>query len=509
MTNAPALALRRITKNFAEVHALREVSLIVERGSVHGLVGQNGAGKSTLIKVLAGIHDPDTGTIEINGVRQQHLTPHKVKQLGIEIIHQDRLLPPTLTVAQALFLGQEPRRHGLPLINHTALYDQARQALKRTFDLELPVKALIKQLSTAEQQIVQITRALLNHPTILVFDEPTTALVRRESELLFNAIERLREQGLTILYISHYLNEIERLCDRVTVLRNGREVATVDPKTTSTPEIVSLMIDSNVDSLFPKRHILPGTTILETQQLTSTGRLCNVSLTLKRGEVLGVTGLIGSGSKALAATLFGLLPASSGRILVDNQLLPSGSPATAVARQIGLVPEDRRQHGISLALSVRENATLASLKKFTSLGFLRPSREKIVVTDFIKRLAIHPPYSETPLCNLSGGNQQKVVLTKWLIHGANVILLDEPTVGIDIGAKVDIYREISTLAEQGAGILVFSSDLLELIGLTDRILVFFRGQVVANVASKQINQEQLLTLVTTGQVTGEDYVSQT
>jgi ribose transport system ATP-binding protein len=509
MTDSPALALRRITKSFGDVHALDNVSLVVERGSVHGLVGQNGAGKSTLIKVLAGIHTPDAGTIEINGIVQRHLSPYRVERLGIHIIHQDRLLPPTLTVAEALFLGQEPRRRGLPLIDRAKLHAQAREALKRAFDIDLPVKALINQLSTAEQQIVQITRALLNNPTILVFDEPTTALVRRESDLLFNAIERLRDEGLTILYISHYLNEIERLCDHVTVLRNGSEVATVDPKITSTAEIVSLMIDRNVDTLFPKRHAMSGPIVLETQQLCSGGTITDISLTLKQGEVLGVTGLIGSGTKTLARTLFGLIRSTSGQILIDGNPLPAGSPVAAVAHRIGLVPEDRRRHGISLALSVRENATLSSFNKFSRKGFLWPSLERHAVVDFIKRLGIRTPSTETPLHELSGGNQQKVALSKWLIHGAKVVILDEPTVGVDIGAKVDIYREISALAESGTGILVVSSDLLELIGLTDRILVFFRGQVIADVRSDQINQDQLLSLVTTGQNQGASHVSET
>jgi len=307
MSVPPALALRDIKKSFGGVQALDGATLVVERGSVHGLVGQNGAGKSTLIKVLAGIHAPDSGTIEIDGVAHAHLSPHRVEQLGIHMIHQDRLLPPTLTVAEALFLGQEPRWRATPFVDRARLNREARQALKRTFDIDLPVTALINEISSAEQQLVQITRALLNRPKLLVFDEPTTALVRREADLLFAVIERLRADGLTVLYISHYLNEISRLCDRVTVLRNGAEVATVDPRTTPTAGVVALMIDRKVNDLFPPRNRQLSAPLLVTEALTREGDFSDVSLTLRRGEILGVTGLVGSGAKTLASALFGLL----------------------------------------------------------------------------------------------------------------------------------------------------------------------------------------------------------
>jgi len=499
MSAPPALALRNIRKSFGGVRALDGATLVVEPGTVHGLVGQNGAGKSTLIKVLAGIHAPDSGQIFVDDVEYAHIHPHRVEQLGIHMIHQDRLLPPTLTVAEAIFLGREPRWRGLPFIDRGRLNREAREALRRTFDIDLPPTALINELSSAEQQLVQITRALLNRPKLLVFDEPTTALVRREADLLFATIERLRTEGLTILYISHYLNEISRLCDKVTVLRNGVHVATVDPRKTGAAGIVALMIDRKVDDLFPTRSRQLGSPLLTTEGLTRDGAFSDVSLTVRRGEILGVTGLVGSGAKALVEALFGLAPLTSGQIVLDGKQRTLASPKVAVANRVGLVPEDRRAHGVCLDLTVRENASLANLKAFSLTGFMNPSKEKTAVRDFIDRLGVSTPSTETPVRALSGGNQQKVALSKWLIRGSDLVILDEPSVGVDVGAKVDIYREIGALADEGAAIVVVSSDLLELIGLTDRILVFYRGKVVADLQSAETDQDQLLSLLTTGQ----------
>ncbi|MEO0036540.1 MAG: hypothetical protein RLZZ501_2563, partial [Pseudomonadota bacterium] len=420
---------------------------------------------------------------------------------GIHLIHQDRLLPPTLTVAEALFLGNEPRWPGTPFLDRRRMERAAAQALWTAFQVELPTGALIRDLAVAEQQIIQITRALLNRPRILVFDEPTAALVQRESAILFDTIARLKRDGLTILYISHYLNEIERLCDQVTVLRNGRDVARVTPGRTRTAEIVSLMIDRDIDSCFPERRRSPGPPLLRVEALRRPPFFDEVSFTLRRGEILGVTGLVGSGAKALAATLFGLSRPDAGRILLKGETLRAHSPAAAVARAIGLVPEDRRRHGVAPGLSVRENATLPGLGAFTRHGLLRVRREKAAVAEWIARLGIKTPGPEAPARTLSGGNQQKVALAKWLIHGADLIILDEPTVGVDVGAKLDLYREIGRLADDGAGLLVVSSDLLELIGLTDRVLVFHRGRLVADLATAGLSQERLLSLITTGTAT--------
>jgi len=506
MTVASALALRAIRKSFGGVQALDGATLVVERGSVHGLVGQNGAGKSTLIKILAGIHHADAGVIEVDGVKQTALTPSKSERLGIHFIHQDRLLAPSLTVAEALLLGHEPRWPGTPFINRRRLERQATEALRRAFDIALPARALVRELSNAEQQIVQITRALLNQPKILVFDEPTTALVRREADFLFQAIRRFRAEGLTVLYISHYLNEIRDLCDEVTVVRNGRDVARVDARSTPTTRLVSLMIDRSVDQLFPARAPRFGEIGLEVVALTLEGVFRDVSLGARKGEILGVTGLVGSGAKGLAQALFGLARPTSGEIRVGGAAVRAKTPRAAVAAGIALVPEDRRRHGVALGLSVRENTTLASLGRFRRFGFLAARREVAAVDGLIARLSIHTPNAETPVRALSGGNQQKVALAKWLIKGSEVIVLDEPTVGVDVAAKADIYREIAELAANGAAVVLVSSDLMEVQGLADRTLVFFRGAVVADLETHQLDQDRLLTLVTTGRDDRETHV---
>ena len=352
---------------------------------------------------------------------------------------------------------------------------------------------------------MQITRALLNRPTLLVFDEPTAALVRREAELLFSTIERLRADGLTVLYISHYLSEIERLCDRVTVLRNGADVATVSARATTTATLVSLMIDRKMDAMFPSRKPRPGAPVLATESLGRKGEFADVSVVLRRGEILGVTGLVGSGAKAFARALFGVERPTAGRVAVDGKTLRAGSPAAAVASGVALVPEDRRANGVSLDLTVRENATLPSLKVFSRFGFLDRRKERRVVAEAIAKLDTLAPGVETPVGALSGGNQQKVALAKWLIRRSKVVIFDEPTVGVDVAAKADIYREIGALADSGVGVLIVTSDLAELVGLADRALVFFRGAIVADVAAGEVDQDRLLTLVTTGRdETGEE-----
>jgi ribose transport system ATP-binding protein len=490
------IQLEGIDKHFGGAQALSGASLLVRRGSVHGLVGQNGAGKSTLIKLLAGLHQPDRGNITIDGRSFEKLTPHLVEELGIHFIHQDRLLVPTFTVGEALFLGREPRISGTPFLDRRAMQRRAGAILDDYFGIRLPNGALVSELSTAEKQIVQITRALLNQPKILVFDEPTAALVRREADILFRLIRRLRDEGVTIIYISHYLNEIEALCDHVTVLRNGRTVAALPMAETSASAIARLMIERDIDEMFPKRAVALGDDILKLEQLTSSGRYADVSFTLRRGEVLGLTGLLGSGAKELIRTLFGLETAASGRIEVAGKPARAANPSEATNRAIALVPEDRRINGVALDLSVGENISLASLRRFTTFGFIDRAREAKEVETLIRRLQIKTAGPAALVRTLSGGNQQKVAIAKWLSRHSEIYLLDEPTVGVDIGSKVEIYTLIGDLAQKGAGIIVLSSDLPELVGITDRILVFFRGRIVKEFVSSETTPDAVLAQAT-------------
>ncbi|WP_159599314.1 sugar ABC transporter ATP-binding protein [Starkeya nomas] len=494
---APTLAMRGLVKTFGPTRALDGASLTVAPGTVHGLVGQNGAGKSTLIKVLAGLVAPDAGDIEVGGTPLGPLTPRRAEELGIAFIHQDRLLVPTATVGEALFLGQERlgSRHGLW---RGRLERRAAGLLDRFFGISLPKGALIQDLTTAQQQIIQITRALLADPKIIVFDEPTASLSRREVDHLFDAIGQLKAHGLTSIYISHYLAEIERICDAVTVMRNGRDVAHVDPRTTGTAEITRLMVDRDVKDLFPRHNATPGAQALSVSRLAAPPAFRDVSFTLHQGEVLGLTGLLGSGTKELVRSLFGLSPARAGRIEVDGRPVRLGSPGAAVRQAIAMVPEDRRAQGVALALGVRENTTLASLPAFSRFGFIDRARERLRVSQLIDELKIKTSGPEAAVRTLSGGNQQKVVIAKWLARQSRIYVLDEPTVGVDVAAKAEIYRLIARLAEQGAAILLLSADLDELLGVSDRILVMYRGEPVSEHIPSETTSAQLLAASVSG-----------
>ncbi len=492
-----ALALSGIVKHFDGVPALRGASLEVAPGTVHGLIGQNGAGKSTLIKILAGIHAPDAGSVEINGAPQ----PGGVAPADMAFIHQERLLPPTSTVAEALALGGEPafgpRAAGLlRLIDTRRMKQQARDALQMHFGIELPPNRLLGELSVAEQQIVQITRALVRTPRILVFDEPTAALVAREVDRLLATIDTLRARGLTIVYVSHYLNEIARICDRVTVLRDGSDVAHVDARTTPTESLVAAMIGTPAVTRGQAPTRTPGKSALSVRALDLPGRFENVSFDLRRGEIVGITGLLGSGGKPLLRALFGLERGVTGTIAIAGHALNVRRPRDAVRAGLALVPEDRRAHGVATALSVRENATLANLGGVSYAGLLARGRETGLVRRLIDALTIRTAGTETPVRHLSGGNQQKVALAKWLSRSSSIYLLDEPTVGVDIGAKAEIYRLLDTLVRDGAAVLLFSSDLIELLGVTDRVLVMQRGRLVRTLDSRETDTQTVLAWAT-------------
>jgi ribose transport system ATP-binding protein len=490
------IRLGGIVKAFGGARALDGASLTVGRGTVHGLVGQNGAGKSTLIKLLAGLHQPDEGEVEIDGIAYDRLSPHLVEQLGIHFIHQDRLLVPTFTVGEALFLGREPRIAGTPFLDRRKMQRQAAEILDRYFGVRLPNSALISELTTAEKQIIQITRALLDQPKVLVFDEPTAALVRREADILFRLIRRLRDEGITVIYISHYLNEIEAICDVVTVLRNGQDVATLPLQETSAQAIGALMVARDIEDLYPKARVALGPALLDVERLSLPGKYDDVSFSLRKGEILGLTGLLGSGAKDLLRTLFGLETASEGRVELKGETIWSASPSQAVGRKLALVPEDRRRHGVALDLSLTENATLASLGRFVRFGLLDRGAEAEEANSLIRRLQIKTSGRAALVRSLSGGNQQKVAIAKWLSRHSEIYLLDEPTVGVDIAAKVEIYALIGELASRGAGIIVLSSDLPELVGITDRVLVMFRGRVTREFVSSTTTPDAILAEAT-------------
>ncbi|ACO80482.1 ABC transporter [Azotobacter vinelandii CA] len=491
---AVVLELRGIVKRFGATRALDGASLRVRRGSVHGLVGENGAGKSTLIKVLAGIHRPDAGSLLVDGRAHAHFDPRQVERLGIRFIHQERLLPAGFTVDEALFFGQE-RRLG-PWLDRRAQRREAERLLEHWFGLRLPAGALVGELSSAEQQVLQIVRALIVKPRVLVFDEPSVALVRSEVERLLCIVRRLRDEGLAIVYISHYLQEIEALCDRVTVLRNGRDVAEVDPRATSPERIARLMVNREVGELYPKSAPAPGAPLLEVRGLGRGRAYRDIDLRVRRGEVVGLTGLVGSGAKELLKSLFGLAPPDTGEVRLDGRPLALRTPRQAVAEGIALLPEERRRQGVALDLSVQENVTLAALPRFSRFGLLSRRAERRETLGLIERLRIKSAGPQATVRQLSGGNQQKVALAKWFARRSSLYLLDEPSVGIDIGAKAEIYRLIGELAREGAGVLILSSDLPELLGLCERIHVMHRGRIAARFEAGEADSDKLLAVAT-------------
>ncbi|RMS79092.1 sugar ABC transporter ATP-binding protein [Pseudomonas savastanoi] len=483
-----ALHLQGISKRFGATQALDGVNLRVEAGTIHGLVGENGAGKSTLIKVLAGIHRADAGSLSIHGQQFDSFTPRQIEAAGVHFIHQERLLPGSFSVGEALFFGQEIKR-GL-FVDRRAQEREAARLLDDYFAMRLPSGALVRDLDSAQRQILQITRALLAKPQVLVFDEPSVSLVKQEVDRLLAIVRRLRDDGLSIVYISHYLQEIESLCDQVTVLRNGRDVAVVDPALVSTAQIARLMVNRDVGKQYFRAQTQPGPPVLQLNGLGA-GRFYNgVDLSVRSGEVVGLTGLVGLKS------LFGLLKPDRGDVLLNGQPLRLKSPRDAVRNGIALVPEERRTHGVAPALSVLENITLASLGRFSRWGLLDGAAQSRESQRLIGELAIKTSGHDAAVQLLSGGNQQKVALAKWLSRHSTLYLLDEPSVGVDIGAKVEIYRLIARLAEGGAAVLVLSSDLPELIGITQRIVVLHRGRIAGEFDSSSTDSDQLLACAT-------------
>ena len=473
---APGLQMRQITKAFPGTLALDSVDLTVGAGEVHGLVGENGAGKSTLIKILSGLYRTDSGTVTLNGETLSITRPADAEAAGIYVIHQDRQLVGRLSVAESLFLGRD-EKGGKLLFSRRALNARARKALKELLGIEINPELMISELSVAHQQLVQIARAMMVNPKLVIFDEPTAPLAQKEVQKLFEIIDGLKSRGVSVIYISHYLQEVRDVCERVTVLRNGRKVGELQLASSSLEDIVQLMIGRDVQEFAERDQRTPtGVAALDVADLVS-GSLNGVSFQVRPGEVVGITGLIGSGSDELAAVLVGLQKLKSGTYTLKGKNLGRVSPVAVTKRGVAYVPADRRKEGAAMSMDIRENLALAAPQKFDLLGFIRPRREKVATQATADRLNVRPANIATPVRNLSGGNQQKVVFGKWLVAGSDVFVLDQPTSGVDIGSRAEIYRIIDDLTEAGAATLVISQDLEELVGMSDRVLVLYRGRI--------------------------------
>lgn len=486
----PLLEMRGIGKSFPGVCALDAVDFELRAGEVHVLLGENGAGKSTLMRILSGACPSDTGEIRLGGGSVAIHSPHQARALGISTIYQEFNLVPHLSAGANIFLGREPAR-ALGLVNHRQLHARAGGVLTQ-LGIRLDPTTRVEQLSVAQQQMVEVARALAFDARILIMDEPTSALTAAESRTLFALVRSVRDRGVGVIYISHRMEEIFALGDRVTVLRDGRRVATRAVAEVTVGELIRLMADRELKDHFPRRRVPPGEPVLEVSQVSTRDKLRDVSFTLRQGEILGVAGLLGSGRSTLARVLFGAVRPTAGTVRVQSRGVRLRSPAAAIRLGIGYLAEDRKQQGLVLALSVRQNIALPNTDLAYPFGVRRPARERELVAAQVEQLRIKTPHLDQPVVYLSGGNQQKVVLAKWLARQAGILIFDEPTRGIDVAAKVDIYELMNRLTDQGAAILMISSDLPEVLGMSDRILVMHNGRVVGEFDPRQANQATLV-----------------
>jgi ribose transport system ATP-binding protein len=486
------------TKSFPGVLALDRVSLSVRPGEIHGLVGENGAGKSTIIKVLAGVYKADGGTVTIDGHVLPDVSPHSVHEAGVRFIHQELHLVQHFTVTESVFMGQELT--GLGGLSRREMKTQAERFFKEALGTELSGDLLIRDLGIAERKLVQIARALIDGAAkLVVFDEPTAPLSSGETEKLFAAIAKLKARGIAMIYVSHYLAEITEICDRVTVLRNGQNVSVFeDVLPDSADDMITAMVGREIEALFPDGDHVASAELLKVEDLGHEA-FSNVSFNVKTGEIIGIAGLIGSGREELIDALYGLKKPSTGSVHFDGQPRHFKAPKDAVAAGMVLVPRDRRHDGLVLDMSVSDNVNLASLDEISTGLIERRKAGLHKAGEIAEQLDIRPRDPAATARNLSGGNQQKVVLGRWLTRGAKLFILDEPTVGVDVGAKVEIYTLVEKLAADGAAVLVSSSDPGELAGLCDRVLVMLRGKIITEVSTEGLGVDHLVALTTGGQ----------
>ncbi len=483
-----------ITKRFAGVTALSDVTLAIRRGECHALMGENGAGKSTLGKALAGIHRADEGKILVEGIERRFHSPRDAAMAGIGMVHQELAFCPELSVAENLSMGRYPVRAGF-FVRRSEMEAKARTLLQQ-IGVEIDVRRAMHELTTGQEQMVQIAAAVGTGAKILVFDEPTSSLSEVEARRLFTLIGELKRRGVTMIYVSHRMPEVFALCDRISVLRDGRHVGTLSRAEADESRVVQMMIGRELAAEGDLRpRPVETRAVLEVRGLRSPGKFRDVSFTVHAGEIVGFAGLVGAGRSEVAQAVFGLDPRAEGTVIVEARTLPGRSITAAMHAGIGLVPEDRKRQGLVLMMGCRENFSLALLDRFSSRGFLKLARERTEAIAACERLAVKTATIDTPVAALSGGNQQKVVLTRWLAQGGKVLIVDEPTRGVDVGAKAAIHALLSDLARQGLAIILISSELPELLKLSTRVLVMREGRLVGSVTGDQATQETLMRLM--------------
>jgi rhamnose transport system ATP-binding protein len=493
-SSEPVVELIKVDKQFGAIQAIKDVSLSLYPGEVHALIGENGAGKSTLVKMLAGVHRPDAGLVKLAGETVELRSPAQAQALGIAVVYQELVLFPDLDVAENVFMGRHPRDQ-LGRVDWKRMYQDVDHLLA-SLDVSLSSHAPVQGLSIAEQQLVEIAKALSLDARVLVLDEPTAALSAHEVDELFTIVRQLRERGVAILFVSHRLEEIFKIADRVTILRDGSHIKTALTREMKTEEIIKHMVGRELSNLFPKSDAQIGDVVLEVRHLTQPGGFTDVNFFLRKGEILGFAGLVGAGRTEVAWALFGTDRARRGEIWLQGRKVRIRSPRHAMRYGIAYVPEDRHQHGLIMNFTIFANITLSILQQVSRLWLINPGREQRIASTYAKQLDVRSAGLEQLVNTLSGGNQQKVVLSKWLATNPTVLILDEPTRGIDIGAKAEVHRIISDLAASGLAIILISSELPEVLAMADRVLVFHEGRITANLTRSEATPERVMFAAT-------------
>lgn len=490
------LQLSHISMYFPGIKALDDVHITIRPGEVHALIGENGAGKSTLVKIMTGVYKPSSGTMKYQGKEIQFKSPQEAQKAGIAVIHQETSMFADLTVAENIFMGHEPRLQGLPLvpiqpISWKNMFQRSDELLK-SLGMSIDSHTLVKDLSTAERHLVEIAKALSQEAKILIMDEPTSAITIREPEELFELVKKLKAQGTAVVFISHKFEELFEIADYYTVLRDGRYIGEGSMKDVTEDELIRMMVGRSIDQLFPKGNAVIGELVLEARHLSRLGVFKDVSFSVHRGEIVGFFGLVGAGRSEVMRAMIGIDSLDSGEIIMEDHPCRFRSPQDSMKRGIVYVPEDRQRQGAILTMSIAENISLPQIDSLSTLGFLNRVKELSLATNYAKKLEVKAAGIEYDVQTLSGGNQQKVVLAKWLASHPTLLILDEPTKGIDVATKSAVHQIISDLANQGLAIILVSSELPEILGMTDRVVVMHEGRVSEIFARKDYKEEQIM-----------------
>ncbi|HMC48441.1 MAG TPA: sugar ABC transporter ATP-binding protein [Caballeronia sp.] len=489
--NPPRLELRHASKSFGRVRALGDGSLALWPGEVHALLGENGAGKSTLVKLLAGVYQPDSGELLVDGQACTFANPAEARDAGLAVIYQEPTLFADLSIAENIYIGRQPRDR-LGRIRYDEMNREV-DALLQSLGVNLRAERLVRGLSIADQQVVEIAKALSLNANVLIMDEPTAALSLTEVERLFSIVRGLRERDAAILFITHRLDEVFALTQRLTIMRDGLKVFDAMTADMTIDSIVSKMVGRDLDTFYPKADVVPGEVRLSVRNLTRDGVFKNVSFEVRAGEIVALAGLVGAGRSEVARAIFGIDQVDAGEVHIAGKPLQLGRPQAAVRAGLALVPEDRRAQGLALELSIARNASLTVLGRLVKHGLISSRSENALAADWGKRLRLKASDLDAPVGTLSGGNQQKVVLGKWLATGPKVLIIDEPTRGIDVGAKAEVYRTLAELVREGMAVLMISSELPEVLGMADRILVMHEGRISADIARADANEERVMS----------------